>query len=261
MLNSLLEAEGIECSVSTAMATTLLYGSFLWRNALSPAGLAASVLTSEGIIRNDTLQEGMVLDFATKFDMSEVSLAKLTKTQVLFPKDVEELTHRVRGLYTLVTFFFNKHGFLSQGMKQVVKLCLDNRTLLKTRIYLDGKFITKFITAIDERIYMWLKQCCITQTVTDTDLALINYSSFLQDVKLNRFTYILPPSISSLVKEIKHNSSSRSSSSDITKDRPELQRNLHRVEEWKLRNGESWQIIFRNKAFEGPCCLLSATPV
>ena len=108
MLNSLLEAEGIECSVSTAMATTLLYGSFLWRNALSPAGLAASVLTSEGIIRNDTLQEGMVLDFATKFDMSEVSLAKLTKTQVLFPKDVEELTHRVRGLYTLVTFFLQQ---------------------------------------------------------------------------------------------------------------------------------------------------------
>ena len=57
MLNSLLEAEGIECSVSAAMATTLLYRSFLWRNPLSPAGLAASVLTTEGIIRSDTLQE------------------------------------------------------------------------------------------------------------------------------------------------------------------------------------------------------------
>ena len=66
MLNSLLETEGIECSVSAAVATTLLYGSFLWKDSLSPSGFAASVLTSEGVLRSDTLHEGMVLDFLDK---------------------------------------------------------------------------------------------------------------------------------------------------------------------------------------------------
>ena len=57
MLNSILETENIECSVSPAMTTMLLMGSFLWRNAFSPSGLAASVLTTEGIMKTDTLHE------------------------------------------------------------------------------------------------------------------------------------------------------------------------------------------------------------
>ena len=120
MLNSLFEAEGVDCSVSAAVATTLLYGSFLWKNPLSPSGLAASVLSSEGFMRSDTLHEGMVLDYATKFDMSTASLSKLTKTQVLFPVDLEELTHRIRGLQLLAALFFKRNGYMSQGLKQVV---------------------------------------------------------------------------------------------------------------------------------------------
>ena len=252
MINSLLEAEGIECSVSTAMSTTLLYGSFLWRNALSPAGLAASVLTSEGIIRSDTLQEGMVLDFATKFDMSAISLSKLTKTQVLFPKDVEELTHRIRGLHILASFFFKKTGFMSQGIKQMVNFCLDNRSLLKTKIYLDNEFIAKFMCAIDERVYLWLKQCSIVKSVVDTDLTLMNYSSIIQDIKLNRFVYILPPTIASLLAPKQNEYKAKQKQTSVVSSSVELKRNQNQVEEWKLRRGESWSNIFRNKAIEGP---------
>ena len=253
MLNSLFESEGIECSVSPALATTLLYGSFLWRNSLSPAGLAASVLTSEGVLRNDTLQEGMVLDFATKFEMSTVSLSKLTKTQVVFPLDVEELTHRIRGLHSLSNFFFKKHSFLSQGIKQLVNFCLDHRSILKTKIYLDTEFIAKFLCAVDERVYMWLKQCSIHQTVTDTDLSLVNYSSLIQDVKLNRFNYALPPTIASIIAIPKEKSRSKDQRRERgTREMTELVRNGTRVEQWKLRHGESWNNIFRNKTIDGP---------
>ena len=58
-------------------------------NPLYPLGLAASVISSEGLFRTDTLHEGMVLDYSTEFDMSAVSLSKLTKTQVVFPVDAE----------------------------------------------------------------------------------------------------------------------------------------------------------------------------
>jgi hypothetical protein len=59
MLNSLLETAGVECSVSSAMTATLLFGSFLWKNSMSPSGFAGSVISSEGIFRKDTLYDGM----------------------------------------------------------------------------------------------------------------------------------------------------------------------------------------------------------
>ena len=167
MINIIFESEGIDCSTSPAFTSTLLFGSFLWKDTLSPSGFAASVLSSENVLRDDTLHEGMILDYSTKFDMSESSLRKLTKTQVIFPNDVEDLIHRRRGIQVLSVFFFKKTGFLSQGLKKIVNFCFDNKLLLKTRIYMDDKFIAKFICAIDERMYLWLKQCSLkTQSLT-----------------------------------------------------------------------------------------------
>eukprot|EP00957_Ditylum_brightwellii_P059498 4517351-Ditylum_brightwellii.AAC.1 len=117
MLNSLFETKGIECSVSTAVTTSLMHGSFLWRNEMCPSGLAASVITQEGIFRQDTLYEGMVLDYSTKFEMSATSLSKLTKTQVLFPTDLEATIQRLEGLLELACFFFKRSGYMSQGLK------------------------------------------------------------------------------------------------------------------------------------------------
>ena len=106
MLNIQLEIEGIKCSVSSAVTETLLYSRFLWKNTLSPSGLAASVISSENIFPTDTLHEGMVLDYSTKFDMSAASLGKITKTKVVFPVDAEELIHRLQGLHIYQKLFF-----------------------------------------------------------------------------------------------------------------------------------------------------------
>ena len=62
MLNSQFLIEGIECSFSSAVTATLLYGRFLWKNPLSSSGLAASVISSEGLFRTDTLHEGIGLN-------------------------------------------------------------------------------------------------------------------------------------------------------------------------------------------------------
>ena len=53
----------------------------------------------------DTLHEGMVLDYSTKFDMSTASLIKLTRTQLVSPVDAEKLIHRLQGLHVLTIFF------------------------------------------------------------------------------------------------------------------------------------------------------------
>ena len=52
----------------------LMCGCFLWRNAITPSGFAASAIISEDTIRNDTLHQEMVLDLSTKFEMSSDSL-------------------------------------------------------------------------------------------------------------------------------------------------------------------------------------------
>ena len=238
MLNSLMEAENIDCSISSAVTSTLMFGSFLWKDSVSPSGFASAVLSSENFIRSDTLHEGMILDYATKFDMSETSLTKLTKTQVRFPEDVEELTHRLRGFHKLATFFFKKNGYLSQGLKKLVNFCLDNRTMLRTRIYMDEKFLEKLICAIDERVYHWLKQCSTQNSVTETDISLIEFSSLISDVQLNRFNYILPPSVTrvcSIEKEEKKESEKTSKKSKLAS----MVKNNKLFEEWKLRRSEN----------------------
>jgi hypothetical protein len=252
MINSMFETEGVECSISAAVTTTLLYGSFLWKNSLSPSGLAASVISSEGIFRSDTLYEGMILDYATRFDMSEASLSKLTKTQVVFPKDVEELTHRLKALHLLASFFFKKSGYMSQGLKKLLNFCASNRTLIKTRIHLDSKFIAKLICAVDERIYIWLKQCSIESSVEDTDVSLMNFAQLTQDIQLNRFNYLLPPCVTSANQKDKDPT--------LKKKKFEAEKNTSITREWKLRPCESWEAIFQNKTNDGPTLSLGCKP-
>ena len=261
LLNSLMEAEGIECSVSSAVTTALLYGSFLWKDTLSPSGFAASVLSSESnIFRSDTLHEGMVLDYSTKFEMSEASLNKLTKTQVMFPSDLEELLHRIRGFHVLACFFFKQNGFLSQGLKKVVNFCMDNKSVLKTRIYLDEFFIPKFLCAIDERVYQWLKQCSVQKSIIDTDLSLIDFSSLLSDVLLNRFNYLLPPSIAKITTDSSQQDENQKKKKGRRDSSPVMVKNNSMNEEWKLRPNESWETVYRGKTKEGPMLSFSCKP-
>ena len=260
MLNSLLESENIECSVSSAMTATLQYGSFLWKDPLSPSGFSACVLSSEdSIFRSDTLHDGMILDYATKFEMSEASISKLTKTQVLFPVDIDELIHRLRGIQILASFFFKINGFLSQGLKKVVNFVTDNKQMMKTRIFLDPKFITKFLCSIDERIYLWLKDCSLHSSVVNTNLALIDFTSLLNDVNFNRFVYNLPPSIAKISSEEKHHEIHQLKKQKRSAT-PVMVRNNDINADWKLRNGETWNTVFRNKSADGPMLSLQCRP-
>ena len=74
--------------------------------------------------------------------------------------------------------------------------------MLRTRFHLNKRFIAKFISAVDERIYCWLSQCSKCKIVINIDLLLIDFSSLLQDIMLNRFYYILPPSVLDSLKDL-----------------------------------------------------------
>ena len=142
-LNSLLESERIECQISPAMTTSLMHGSFLWSSSLSPSGLASSVISSSDLLTSDTLHEGIVLDYSTRHEISSASLQKLTKSQVLFPIDVESTIDRLRALEVLVRLFFGHLSPAQQGLRKFINLCLDNKRLLQTKLFLDEMFIAK----------------------------------------------------------------------------------------------------------------------
>ena len=257
LLNSEMEAAKLDCTIPPAMATSLSHGGFLWTNPLTPSGFAASTIVSEGILRTDTLYEGMVLDYSTKHDMSATSLAKLTRTQVMYPSNIEAAIERIQAIQVLATYFFGRRSFISQGLTKMVNSCIDNKQLLRTKLYLDGQFIVKLIYAVDDRIYQWLRQCSTAEAVTDTDLDLIDFQTLFKDILLSRFDINLPPNITKITNT---NKDIEDEKPKKVRTAPDMVRNESQTREWKVRNDERWETVFRGKSRHGPTLSLGCKP-
>ena len=258
LLNSELEAAKLDCTISPAMATALSHGGFLWSSPLTPSGFSASTIVSEGVLRTDTLYEGMVLDYSTKHDMSVTSLAKLTKTQVMYPATIETAVERIQAIQVLAAYFFGRRSFISQGLTKMVNQCLDNKQMLRTKLYMDSQFIAKLIYAVDDRIYQWLRQCSTADAVTDTALELIDFDTLFKDILLSRFDISLPPNIAKIPN--RNNNETTEDKPKKTKTTPAMVKNDNPVQEWKVRNGERWETIFRAKLRHGPTLSLGCKP-
>ena len=90
----MLETKTIRVSVSPTLTNYLWNGIFLWTNHVTPSGLASLVLTSESYLKNDILQEALVLDNSTKFNISDENISKLTETTIVFPVSVDDFLER-----------------------------------------------------------------------------------------------------------------------------------------------------------------------
>ena len=264
-LNSILESEQIECFVSSALTTSLMHGSFLWLNALTPSGLASSVICSSDIMKNDILHEGIILDYSIKHEMSSSSLEKLTKSQVLFPTDIESSIDRIRALESLVRLFLGEASLAQQGLKKLINLCSDNKRLLKTKLFLDNMFIPKLHYMIDDRLNQWFSQCCRANEVNETNIQLVDFSSIFFDIQLSKFHCNLPPSISKVTNKTLRSSNPNLSDQDPDnkkkrKKQAERVKNLNPVCSWKLRLDETWENVFRNKTRDGPLLSMNCKP-
>jgi len=184
-LEHYLEAKGIECAIPTAVANLWLQGCLLWLNPLTPSGFASSVISSKDIIFHDSLHEGIMLDFSTKHEITKSSLTKLTKTQVLYPGSIELMVERVEAITAFANLFFTEKSHLTKGLQLLLNLCKSNRTLFRTKLYLDKLFIAKFLFSIDDRINKWLNECSKQKTVDNTSLELVDFATIISDLKLN----------------------------------------------------------------------------
>ena len=107
-LNSKLEESEVECSISSALTTLYTYENLLWSSPITPAGISSMVISSKDIFANEALYNRMVLDLSIKNEISKQVLTKLTKTQVLFPKEIDGMMQRLDAVRVLSNLFFGE---------------------------------------------------------------------------------------------------------------------------------------------------------
>ena len=264
-LNSHLDSLQIECTISSALTSLLMHGTFLWTNSLTPSGLALSVIMSNDILRNNLLQEGIVLDYSTKHEMSNQSLAKLTKTQVLFPTTIEASIERFKAIHALVELCFGQNSFPQQGIRKFINNCIDNKNVLRTKYFLDDMFISKLHFMFDDRLNKWLEQCGRAEDVMETDLNLIQFSTIFSDIHLNRFYCDLPDNISKIVKrksedEVTNEEKKKKLKKQAQSNAVELINNNKQEADWKVRINERFDTVFKGKTKEGPMLSIGCKP-
>ncbi len=267
-LESYLETKNIECTIQTAVANLWLQGCFLWTNPLTPSGLAGSIISSKDIMFNNSIHEGILLDFSTKHEISKASLSKLTKTQVMYPDSIELTIERIEALVAFAELFFSERSLLTEGLVVLLKMSKRNKTLLKTKLYLDKMFIAKFLFSIDDRINKWLCECAKVKNITETSLELVDFSTIVSDLKLNRYFCDLPSNIKMIVKDDERNdeigpkeSKKRKTNQDSPSNNStsKVVHNQDQVQDWKFKDGENWQ-MWRNKTIQGPILSTNVKP-
>ena len=91
---------------------------------LTPSGYASSVISLKDIIFNDSLHEGIMVDFSTKHEITKSSLTKLTKTQVMYPSPIELMIERVEAIAAFANLFFTEKSYLTKSLNHLLILCI-----------------------------------------------------------------------------------------------------------------------------------------
>ena len=106
--------------------------------------------------------------------------------------------------------------------------------------------------SVDDRLYQWLKECCTATYARDTTLALTDFGSIFFDIQMNRFHYNLPLTVKKLKKkEEKANDFDRNRTFNKKQRDVKQERNEDMVKEWKVRQNEKWESVFRGKGNSG----------
>ena len=230
---------------------------------MTPSGLAASVIVSKDVIFNESLHEGILLDFSTKHEINKASLTKLTKTQVIYPSLIELTLERIEALLAFAELFFTEKSYLAQGLKSFISMCKTNKSILRTKLHLDKMFIPKLLFSIDDRVNKWLVECGRALSVDQTSLELVDFMTIMSDLKLNRYYCDLPENIKLIVKgrddsnEPSHQDKKRKPNDGASMATIVTNQELNK--DWKLRDDESWH-NWRHKTGKGPTLSCGAKP-
>lgn len=275
-LNSYLEQKGIDCRVPTAMATALWNGSFRWEDAISPSGLVSSTISSVDIMRPETLQESVFLDWSMKHELNQATLDKVSKHHVVFPANVDEMIERIRALHALVELFLGDKSRPAKGLDEMISETNTGNTKLrmKQKTKDDKYLIAKILFCIDDLMNQFFGECRTAQSISDVTEELTKFKNIVTEIKLNKFHCQLPKQIARIKKreeeeknpdrEIDTSSSKkRKAEQDRAKETErerERQRKIKDNTVWndnlqeciRIKPNEDWDNTFKKKSNRGP---------
>ena len=198
----------------------------------------------------------MVLDVSTRFEISDEYISKLTETTIMFPESCEDMIERFKGIKVLANFFFGADNVITQAYISILNWCQDNRQILEARYAMDNLLIPKLMVSTDERLHLFLKSCVRADYPNKASIQYLNFQSITFALELNNFSYFLQPAI----KQLKRNNDTDQGGSEIKKksknqinnESRERTVNNEMVEEWKMRSGENYDTVFKDKVKQGP---------
>lgn len=84
----------------------------------------------------------------------------------MYPRTIKSTIERIEALVAFTELFFSERSILTEGLFVLLRMSKTNKTLLKTKLYLDKMFITKFLFSIDDRINKWLGEYAKAKNIT-----------------------------------------------------------------------------------------------
>ena len=85
-------------------------------------------------------------------------------------------------------------------------------------------------------------------SVSETNIALMDFSQIFYDMQANRFICFLPPNIKKLTKDQMDETDQKKKKGKLV----QKELNTNQNPDWKLRQDESWDSVFKNKTNGGP---------
>ena len=63
------------------------------------------------------------------------------------------MLERIKALQAFSVLFFGDISYLGQGLKKLINLSDSNKDVIRSKLFLDEKFIAKFLFMVDDRVY------------------------------------------------------------------------------------------------------------
>ena len=184
------------------------------------------------------------------------------KQTVRVPKTFEGLRNQLLFFEGAISIFFGDDSVPRGKMSDFIESMMKRKTIYKAAIVNDEAFPAKVMYAIDIRFQRWLAECKRASDRCEVDDRIIDLSEIGNDICNSRFFVNLPPSFSRPHDSIEDEKPSgsggaqgggrkRKSDKDEKDGNKKKQvQNDDQIEEFKLKDGESWRNDFCGKCVD-----------
>ena len=233
--------------ISTPLATALFHGNFLWDRADSPNNFCSLLFGKPSPLSSNGIKDAMLLHLKSKkgTGWSEKDLEKATNQSIIIPTTVDSMIHNIHNLAAASEEIFGVASILTSGLNDYISKLTCDLTTYEAQAATDPSFIAKVLTAVDTQVNCWLQECSLTPLRCNVDDTLVNFNSIHRQIKTRQFSFHLPASIAHPQNQKKRQRGDDNDEEKKNKRSP-IQ-NPNQNPRWKLRSGEDYNTVFKNK--------------